>query len=182
MRTVGERIGSEFELYQRLSNKMSNDIRVAIPGIIQSFDAEAQTAIIQPALREKVVDPSGNVSDIDLPLLLDVPVVFLRAGGFAITFPVEKDDECLVIFGDMCIDGWWAAGGVQNQLEKRRHDLSDGFAILGVSSQPNKIQNYNESNLEIRSLSGEQKIELSNSGIDLIGNVRVNGMIIRGGT
>ncbi|EHL08969.1 hypothetical protein HMPREF0322_00392 [Desulfitobacterium hafniense DP7] len=178
MRTVGERIGSEFELYQRLTNKVSNDIRVAVPGIIQSFDAGAQTATVQPAIREKIVDPAGNVSDVALPLLLDVPVVFPKAGGFAITFPVKKGDECLVVFGDMCIDGWWSAGGIQNQLEKRRHDLSDGFAILGVSNQPNKVQNYNASNLEIRSLSGGQKIELSDNGINLVGNVRVNGVPI----
>lgn len=80
--------------------------RVCMPGIIQSFDAAAQTVTVQPALREKML-ADGDESWIDIPLLVDVPVVVPRAGGYALTLPIQAGDECLVVFGDMCMDGWW---------------------------------------------------------------------------
>lgn len=51
------------------------------------------------------------------------------------TFPIKKDDECLVIFSDLSIDNWWESGNVQNPVEQRRHDLSDGMAIFGLKNQ-----------------------------------------------
>jgi len=149
MRTVGERTNSEFELYSRMGEKWGTDLRSAMPGIVQSFDDIEQTVTVQPAIKERIVDGEGNVSMVNLPLLLDVPVVFLRAGGFVVTMPVVKGDECLVIFGDMCIDAWWSNGGVQVPAEKRRHDLSDGFAIVGIWSQPRRLVDYNMHATEI---------------------------------
>lgn len=95
-----------------------------------------QTVRVQPAIREVVTGSDYTPVSIPLPELLDVPIVLPRAGDYVITLPVRAGDECLVIFADQCIDAWWQNGGVQNQMERRRHDLSDGFAILGTWSQP----------------------------------------------
>ena len=65
-----------------------------------------------------------------------MPVVFPGGGGFALTFPVAAGDECLVVFASRCIDAWWQSGGVGEPMEPRMHDLSDGFALIGVRSQP----------------------------------------------
>ena len=113
----------------------SNRMRVSIPGIVQSYDTAQQTVTVQVAIREKL-NIDGNESWADIPLLLDVPVVFPRAGGYVLTLPIKKGDEVLVMFGDCCIDAWWQSGGVQNQVEWRRHDLSDAFAIPGPFSRP----------------------------------------------
>ena len=170
MRNVGQRINNVFEFYRLLSDKIKNDIRVSMPGIIQSFNPDEQTVTVQLSLRERIRDKDGNMSHVALPILPDVPIIFPRAGGFSITFPVQKGDECLVIFGDMCIDSWWASGGIQNQIEKRRHDLSDGFAILGVGSQANVVSNYNVSSMELRSDNGNVIIELSQSSVKVKGS------------
>lgn len=175
MRTIGERIGSEDEFYRRLAEKIKNDIRVAIPGIVQSFDPGEQTVTVQPVIRERIRDQDGNMSFTDLPLLLDVPVVFPRAGGFVLTMPISPGDECLVIFGDMCIDAWWSNGGVQNQTEKRRHDLSDGFAIMGGWSQPRVVSGYSMDSAQLRTEDGETKISIKPGEINIIAaTVNVN--------
>lgn len=44
-------------------------------------------------------------------------------------FPIIPGDECLVVFSDLSIDNFWLNGNVQNPVESRRHDLSDGIAI-----------------------------------------------------
>jgi hypothetical protein len=49
-------------------------------------------------------------------------------------FPIQQGDECLVVFADFNIDAWHYAGGQQTPLDKRRHDISDGFAIVGPNS------------------------------------------------
>ena len=91
--------------------------------------------------------------------------------------PIKHGDECLVIFGDMCIDSWWELGGVQNQLENRRHDLSDGFAILGVWSQPRVLQNYSTDSCQLRNESGTSCIELKDNEININSQkVNINGI------
>lgn len=176
MKTVAERSESEYESFQRMGEKWGTDLRVAIPGIVQSFDPIEQTVTVQPAVKERVLDLLGNISMVNLPLLLDVPIVLPRAGGIVLTMPVQLGDECLVIFGDMCIDAWWSQGGVQVQAEKRRHDLSDGFAILSPTSQPRRITNYSTTSAQLRTEDGSQCIDISQEGIDLRGNILKNGV------
>lgn len=151
--------------------------RVCVPGIIQSFDAAAQTVTVQPALREKMcID--GDESWVDIPLLVDVPIVVPRAGGYALTLPIQQGDECLVVFGDMCIDGWWQSGGVQNQVECRRHDLSDGFAIIGVWSQPKVLPAYSTGSAQLRNESGSAYVELAGDTI----NIKAGSVNIQAGS
>ena len=131
--------GGESDKFRSLTEKIASELRVAAPGIIQSYNAGTNTAAVQLAIREKVNQMDGTTQDTDLPLLLDCPVMMPRGGGYALTFPVAAGDECLVIFADSCIDAWWQSGGVQNQLEKRRHDLSDGIVVPGLWSLPRGI-------------------------------------------
>jgi hypothetical protein len=178
MITVGERSKSQSEFFTQMLESAGSDIRVAMPGIITAFDAVEQTVTVQPALRERLTGPDGSQKWVQLPLLLDVPICIPRAGGFAITLPIKKGDECLVVFADQCIDAWWSNGGVQNQIELRRHDLSDAFAIVGTYSQPKRITNYSTASMQLRNDSGSQMINISQDDINLIGNVKVNGVTI----
>lgn len=147
--------------------------RVASPGIIESFDPESQTASVQLAIREKREKPDGVEEWVQIPLLVDVPVLFPRAGGYVITMPVERGDECLVVFGDSCMDAWWQSGGIQNQIDLRRHDLSDGFAIMGLWSQPRRIEGYTNT-CRLRTVAGDTYVELSGGNINIVASGTVN--------
>jgi hypothetical protein len=176
-RTISERSNSPQEFYRIMMETLSTNLRVAIPGIIVAFDALTQTATVQPSIKENVSDASLNIKSVSLPPLLDVPVYFPRAGGFCLTMPVKKGDECLVIFADMCIDGWWDLGGIQNQVEKRRHDLSDAFAFVGVQSKPKKISNYSTNSVQLRNDSKTSYIDLKTGEIDIVSPiVKINGV------
>lgn len=154
-----------------------NKLRVAAPGIIRSFNPTEQTVTVQLAIREKV-NFDGDEKWVDIPLLLDVPIVIPRAGGYCLTLPIQPGDECLVVFGDMCMDAWWQSGGVQNQIDCRRHDLSDGFAILGCWSQPKVVPNYSTGSAQLRNNAGTAYVEISGNTINIVGGT-VN---IQGGT
>jgi len=135
----------------------------SMPGIIQSFNAGAVTATVQLAIKGIVHAPDGTAQFVNMPLLVDVPVHFPRGGGCTLTFPVAKDDECLVVFAARCIDGWWQSGGVQAPMDPRIHDLSDGFAFVGFFSQATKIGGISTASTQLRSNDGATYIDLNPS-------------------
>ena len=109
---------------QILMEAMAENLHVALPGEIVSYNSSNRTATVQPVIRNW--RQKGTP-----PLLLDVPVFF--PGNFII--PVNKGDECLVVFADTCIDAWYQNSGVSTPISARRHDLSDGFAFVGFFSK-----------------------------------------------
>ncbi|HBR7615708.1 TPA: phage baseplate protein [Klebsiella pneumoniae] len=190
------RSGALAEVLASERKTLSEQMRVALPGIIQSFDPESLTAVVQPAIRYIERDNDGNKSTKDYPLLVDVPVVFPRGGGCTLTFPVSEGDECLVIFADRCIDFWWQSGGIQEPVDGRMHDLSDAFCIVGPQSQAKKIRGISTTAAQLRTDDGSAFIELSAGGditattagnatinapeIILNGNVTINGNLSQG--
>ena len=166
MNGIADRLKKQDETLKRLMDNVSWDIRVAIPGIIKSFNATKQTVEVQAAIRERVII-DGVLSWETIPILVDVPIVIPRAGGYMLTLPIEAGDECLVVFADACIDAWYQSGDVQNQIDRRRHDLSDGFAIIGTWSQPNVIVNYSTDKAQLRNEAGTSKVELDDTTINL---------------
>ena len=184
MITTDERAPSERREQDLKLRQAAINTRVAMPGIIQSFDATEQTVTVQCAIREKI-NMDGNLSWQDIPLLLDVPIIFPRAGNYILTMPIQAGDECLVVFGDSCMDAWWQSGGVQNQIDCRRHDLSDGYAIVGLYSQPRRISNYSTNTAQLRNISGSAYVELSGNNINIVGanvTISANNVTIGGST
>ena len=177
---IKERFDSPEEETRLGHEHAAANLRVAIPGIIQSFNEKQQTATVQPAITENIRIGQGGAKPIQLPLLTDVPVFFPRAGGYCLTFPVKAGDECILIFSDMCIDGWWQSGGVCDQVETRRHDLSDAQAFLGITSVPRAVTGYSTNSLMLRNESKDSYFEIVDDSktINIIGaeNLNINVM------
>lgn len=168
------RLDDSNEAHEKRMEKLSNRIRVAIPGIIQAFDASTQLVTVKPAIREMLSFNGKPFEHISLPDLMMVPIILPRAGDFIVTMPVTIGDECLVIFGDMCYDTWWENSQVGNQIDLRRHDLSDGFAILGPWSKPRVISNYSTDSVQIRNEDKSSYVEIKNNTINIITTSEVN--------
>jgi len=162
-----DRISSPENVADSIINSIYSGLRVALPCIVQSFDASKQTCTAQPTLKAKLTNYDGTVNLVDYPLLVDVPVQFPSAGGVTMTFPVKAGDECLVIFADRCIDFWWQNGGIQETIDPRKHHLADGIAILGIKSIPHVIPNISADSMQIRSDDGTSFIELNPTSKDI---------------
>ena len=143
----------------------------ALPGMVVSVNLTAQTVSVQPTIQGQMTAPDGSVQLVNLPLLVDVPIVWPRAGGFALTFPVTIGDEVLVVFASRCIDSWYQSGGIAAPAESRMHDLSDGFAILAPTSQPRVLANVQTDGMELRNESRSTFIKLTETGIVIQGNI-----------
>ena len=101
-------------------------LHVAMPGRVISYDASTGTATIQPAIRKR--DLNGNL--VTAPMLTGVPVFLPTA-----EFTPQAGDQCMVIFADCCIDGWFDTGSAVVPPSKRTHDLADGFALVGFRTR-----------------------------------------------
>lgn len=168
MPKMNERTQDSIELWQRFRDSIGIDLRVAAPGIIQSVDSMRQTCTVQLAIRERL-NFDGNLEWAEVPVLPDVPFFVYSGGGYCLTLPIQPGDDCLVVFGDNCMDAWWQSGGVQNQIERRRHDLSDGFAIVGFRSQPQVVSGYSAKAAQLRNAAGSACIEISGDNIHIKG-------------
>lgn len=171
-----ERMQDIIEYQRRVKEAIGIDLRVAAPGIIQSVDYDKQTCTVQLTVREQL-NYDGNLQWVDIPILPDVPFFIYSGGGYCLTLPVAVGDECLVIFGDNCIDAWWQSGGVQNQIDHRRHDLSDGFAIVGFRSQPHTVNGFSAGAAQLRNASGSACIEIAGDVINIrSANTTIDGV------
>lgn len=126
----------------------------AMPGIVTAVNLTAMTCEVQVAIKAPITDENGNVESVSIYPLLDVPIVFPASGGFALTFPLAVGDEVLIVIASRCIDAWWQSGGIQEPMEARMNDLSDGFAIPGPKSQPHVLPSINSTKAMLRNNAG----------------------------
>lgn len=156
-----ERVDDPIEAQMAALDGKQAEIWTALPGIVNGFDPVAMTVSVQPSVKGQIQDESGKTNSVNLPLLVDVPVVFPCGGGFTLTHPIKGGDECLVVFASRCIDGWWQGGGVGGTPDERMHDLSDGIAIVGPRSQARKLDPpVNTENVQLRTDDGEAHITM----------------------
>ena len=120
------------EELQALKQEIFESLHCALPGIVESFDAETKTAVIRPAVKHRLVSSraersgaEGSPSSVSLPLLRDVPVFM------PVPFEVHEGDACLVVFADRDIDAWFRTGEPSVPPSGRMHSLSDGLAFVG---------------------------------------------------
>lgn len=159
-----ERLDDPEESLRLAMESQQAQIWTALPGVVAAVNLAAQTLSVQPTVQGSVASPDGAKQLVNLPLLVDVPIVWPRAGGFALTFPIAAGDEVLVVFASRCIDSWWQSGGIGAPAEARMHDLSDGFAILAPTSQPKKLSGVSSTNVQLRDEAGTTYVEITPDG------------------
>lgn len=155
-----ERSVDVFEMQQIHLDGRQSQIHTAMPGSIISFDGSKMTAKVQASLQMIHMKPDGSREPMTITELHDVPVHFPGGGGHTLTFPVRAGDECLVIFAERSIDNWFQHGGTQQPSDLRMHDINDGFALVGVRSQPNVLSNYSPTTVQLRSDDGTTVIDV----------------------
>jgi hypothetical protein len=154
----------------------------SVPAVVTRFNAARMTVEALPAVQGRVTRPDKTVHWRNLPLLVDCPVVFPGGGGFTLTFPVSAGDECLIVIASRCIDTWWSTGGGGEVNDLRMHDLSDGFAIMGIRSLPRALVPAPSSGaVELRSDDGATRISMTPGTITITGDVVINGTLTNNG-
>ncbi|MDD5417249.1 MAG: Gp138 family membrane-puncturing spike protein [Candidatus Aenigmarchaeota archaeon] len=159
-------------ILQEVIQRVLLGVNTSIPGTIQSFNSENQTAVIVPNIRSIENRRDGTTVYTQLPDLIEVPLVFpySTTTGFSVTFPVAQGDQCLVIFAQRSIDNWQEYGRVQNPVEinyPRAHSLSDAMAIVGLIPKTNPIQNFQIDCVETRDTNRSHRVTVYDDKIQI---------------
>lgn len=131
-----------------------------LTGRIVSFNPATQTASIQPDYK-----PIHDGKPIDMPELQEVPVRFMKSGGFVITTPIKEGDKVVLRPQMRSSEEFHAGGDYISLSDSRSMSLSDMEAFLdGGEPLSDPISNFNNTNMEIRTANGDFKIEMSEDG------------------
>ena len=133
---------SQAEVIKAIQDKISSNLRVAMPGLVENYDFKTAKASIKIDMQELY----QNDTIVDYPVIANVPVIFPRSGGAEIAMPIKRGDSCLVIFMDRDIKAWLLGASKQPPKSRRLHHLNDAVAIMGLSpfSKPSSAVNNSD--------------------------------------
>jgi hypothetical protein len=132
-------------LKQAIDNRLL-DVHTALIGRIEKYDAHTQHADIQPMLKRVISANDGRMIQEDLPLLVDIPVLFPRAGHFFISLPIQSGDYVQVIFNETSIDDFLTESA-PTFVSNQRFTLQGAVAIPGIFPLSKALQSTHKSNL-----------------------------------
>ena len=126
-----------------LENAFSS-VHTSLPATVVSYDEGQHRAKVKPAVRMLM----DNGVKIELPELLDVPVVFPSAKSFDLEFPLDKDDGVLLIFQEFDISEWKKGNKQPTAATSSKFNLDSAIAIPGMFSkkQEGKARIYVDKN------------------------------------
>lgn len=146
-------------------------IHTCMPGRIESYEFKTQKASVKPLLKKKFLD--GDV--IEIPPLVNVPVVFPRTSTAGVTFPLKKGDGVLLVFAERSLERWYSSGLDSEPGDSRKFDLSDAIAIPGLFSfaQANLARNNTDLVVENEG----QKITIKPNGEIELGGANLKKLV-----
>lgn len=144
------------------------DVRVALPGRVETYDVAAQSVDVKPLIKDGVLNEDEERIVESLPVIPSVPLVFPGSGGFAITWPIDVGDTVLLVFSSSSIDKWLVTDGDVDPDTDHRHRLDDAIAIPGLRSFKSPINPAPGSNMEIRAPAGVQILVGGTSALALV--------------
>ncbi len=150
---------SPMDFFNKLSGSLVNEINSCMLGRIETFDASKMKANVVPLVKNK----DGNK-----PMLIEVPVSFIKAGPFLIRPPYKKGDIVLVVFADEDIDNVLLSGNVSEPNSTRKHSLDDAIVVGGVMPFTNTLPGEHGEDLVIGKDDFTAKIVIKEDGEILI--------------
>jgi hypothetical protein len=131
------------------------DVHTALIAKVESYDADNQLVDVSPVLKRQVQTLDGEWTSEQLPMLCDVPVLFPRAGGYFISFPIQPGDFVQLIFNDVDIEEW-LEGTEPTTARNQRFTLQGAVAIPGIYPQAKALLDAHKSNFVLGKEQGLQ--------------------------
>lgn len=107
-------------------------VHTSLPAVVVKYDDEKHRAQVKPAVRLLM----SNGIQIELPELMDVPVMFPSAKSFDLEFPLDKDDGVMLIFQEQEISAWKEEEKQAVSATASRFNLDSAIALPGMYAAP----------------------------------------------
>jgi hypothetical protein len=154
---------------ERWRAALLRDLHVAFPAQVTAYDAAAQTVDVQPLVADYFEEEDDSVSQVYLPVIPAVRLLFPGAGGYRITFPLQVGDVVQILVNDRSLDAWADQGGKQAPEDLRRHALQDAVALPGLHDTKHPWTGARSDGLTLGQDGGPQ-ISTTATAIELGGN------------
>jgi len=153
------------EVIQAAISNAIGEIHTALPARVEKYDPVKQKIDAKPLLKKAVINIDGSEELVSLPVITDVPVMFPRAGGFFVTFPIQKGDFVLLVFVERSTDIFLAGPGSDTDpVDLRTHDLSDAVAFPCLYPFGKSIKDIDSKNFVMGQDRGGSKIVIKDGG------------------
>lgn len=177
------------DVLQNFKDDIMKSLNAVQVGQVEAFNASRQTVSVKIAIKQVIDElPDGTRTFQEMPLMMECPMIFLGGGDAHLTMPIQQGDSCIVLFNDRDIDNWFIEGGIKAPNTKRKHDLSDAFAIVGVRNLQNALTDYPTDAVRLRYDEASQLeletdlIKSTTALFQQVGNMLVTGGLSIGGT
>lgn len=140
---------------------------------VQEFNSAKQTITATINYQREVVKRNTNgtysVKAQNYPVLSNVPIIILSGGNANLTFPIQKGDDCLILFNDRDMDTWLSSSTIQPPNSNRLHDFSDAVALVGLKPFTKSISAYDATRAKLSN--GETYVGVSDSHVKIANNI-----------
>lgn len=167
LNVFGKNINDLSTLIDVLTKNIFINFNVCLPAVVTSYDNTKNQVDLQPAIQEVLT----NNNFLTMPQIFNIPVLELGGKGLSVKIPLQEGDTGIVIFCDRDISLFKQEKKNTQPNTLRKHDLSDGIFI------PMRFGNSGSSNIMIQSEDGNTQFEVTSSGINVKGNITVDGEI-----
>lgn len=116
-----------------LANALSG-VHTSLVATVTAYDEKTHRATVKPSVRMLM----DNGIQIELPELVDVPVVFPSSKAFDMEFPLDKGDGVLLVFQEQDISAWKNGDRNAAPSVSSRFGLDAAIAIPGCFPKPTK--------------------------------------------
>lgn len=173
---LSQNLTSVYPELQDLLNAYKKDVFLSLNchhlGTIQEFNAVNQTAQVTINYKKTLFLPNAagvfSPTTFDYPLLADVPVIILGGGGYNLTLPIAKGDQCMLLFNDRDIDNWAVGNESAGTATSRLHSMADAFALVGIKPPVSDfIPNYDTDGAALRNKLGTTKVKVYDDHVEI---------------
>jgi hypothetical protein len=121
------------DVLERARESWLEMLHTALPGRVESYDADAQTADVTPMVRRRVPTESGRRVSEAMPTVRAVPIVWPRTGDWYVHLPLAAGDTVLLVCLERDPSRWLGNGGeLCDPIDVRSHHLAHAVAIPGL--------------------------------------------------
>jgi len=176
------KIASDDKAESVLADYIKSQIRTFIIAKVVKVYPETQRVDVQPCLTTKIEDKNSKtqiytrtgkkvgVSEITMPVILDVPFSYIRTGNFMVTLPIDVGTYGKLLFSNPDLSEWKIRGGTGvEQKDLAQFNINNCVFEPYIASTPDVVSDYNASALEIRA--GSDKIVMAGDGQVLINGI-----------
>ena len=125
--------------------EISGKLHTAIPAKVSKYDSSGPSVEVQPVVKRVYYDGT----ELSLPVIVSVPVIFPRTNRFHLSFPIEIEDMVLLIFSERSIAEFLQTNKESTPQNTRKFSLTDAIAIPGLFGFKKGSKIISDKNIEI---------------------------------